>query len=209
MSSYQDMQTEIAEETDRSHLSSQIARAILSAVRLRSDERFWFNETRDYSFSTIATTDTYTLAPDVSLKLQEFITIDYLEVLIGGQYRPMNRVSPAEMAASKQTPTSGQPLDWALFGDEIQIYPTPNDAYTVRVAGHFKFIELDAGADENAWTSSAYDMIKNDAKAVFYTTFIREHDQAASCREVAEVFRAALQRETSRKQASGTLRPWC
>lgn len=208
MATFLEMKTEIGAETDRSDLrDTTIHSAVLAVIEKYEAERFWFNETREYEFTTTIDEDTYTLAPDPDLSVWEFITIDYIEVQIGNQWRRLCRVRPESMAYEKENTHPGQPLDWAQVGDKIQLYPTPNAEYTMRVAGHHSLTPLTLGEGENAWTNTAYHMIKNDAKAYFYTT-IREFQFAAPFAEAAGVFYRRLQKETSRRLSTGSLKSW-
>lgn len=211
MSTFLEMQTDIADEIARSDLSSggQIARKIKEAIRLRETERYWFNETDAYTFATVNGTDDYTLAADAGLSLSEFITIDAMEVQIGSEWRHMRRVDQAEMRDLKSSTSSGQPSDWCVFGSEVEIYPTPNDAFTIRVTGHFRLTELSADGDTNAWTTTAENMIRNDAKALVLADYVRNFDMAQASRQIADMYRDVLDKEHSRRTATGRIKPWC
>lgn len=207
MATFAEIRTTIGSETLKTSLVSEIGEAVKSAIRLRQNERFWFNETRSYTFATVADDDTYTLAASGSVS--EFLTIDRIEAQIGSVWHELERVDQEEMTSLKHTARTGQPLCWCYFGDEVQIYPTPSDVYTLRVTGHFKFAELSAGTDTNAWLTHGYDMIKEAAKAIFYANIVRNEGMAATSRGLSDSFLQQLRAESSRRRGTGKIKPWC
>jgi hypothetical protein len=197
------MQTQISDEMDASNLLSggQIAKAVKSAIRVREVERFHFNESRDFTFVTVADDDTYTPST-------EFIAIDLVEVLIGTRYEELERYSPMAMACSSATGQTGRPWGWAWYGDELQLYPTPNDVYTIRIHGHFKVAELSADSDTNIWTTDGEDMIREDAKAILYASVRRNVEDASISVGMAKGYADALRAKTSKLKATGRIKAW-
>jgi hypothetical protein len=207
MATYGSLKSEIADDLVDSNLTTQIAQAILDAVAFHEGERFWFNVTRSYTHVTVADDDTYTLA--ASGEVYEFLTIDAIEVLVGTQYRPLERLSPDEMRENKESAHTGQPLCWAYLNDEIQYYPTPNDAYTMRVHGHYRLTPLELDADENEWTNAARNLIRTTAKAYLFTHTLKSQEQAAAANNVMLLELDRLRIKTSQRTATGRIRPWC
>lgn len=209
MATLSDLKSRIADDLSDSSLSEQVENEIKDAIDHYAVERFWFNETRAYTFDTAASDDTYTLAADEALGVSEFITIDYLEAQIGGIWRRMRRVGPDEMASLKENASAGQPLEWCMFGSEIQIDPTPSAVYTIRVTGHFRFPELEADGDSNAWTNEAKTLIRQAALKRVLMRVRQNFDRAqiVDADEMRELDR--LRREHSRRTARGVIQPWC
>lgn len=206
MATYAALKSEIADDLAKSNLTTQIARAILDAVEFHEGERFWFNVTRAYTHVTVADDDTYTLA--ASGEVYEFLTIDRIEVLVGTQYRPLERKSPDEMRELKESAQTGEPQSWAYLNDEIQYYPTPSAVYTMRVHGHYRLTPLSVDADENEWTNAARNLIRSTAKAYLYAHVMKSPDQAAAAQNVMLLELDRLRIKTSQRTATGRIRPW-
>lgn len=209
MSTFGEMQTEISEDLDRPNwlATGRISREIKRAIDFHAAERFWFNDARTYTFTTTLDDDTYSVV--ASAPIEDFITIQMVEIQIGGQYRYLHRMDADDMAFSKQTTaSSGQPHSWSYYGNEIQLYPTPNDAYTLRIHGHVKLTPLENDTDENAWTTSAEQLIIAAAKKRLMARIAKDPQQAqmAEADEMRELQR--LREETSRRTATGCIRSW-
>lgn len=206
MSTFSELAAQIADDLDRSSLSSQIRRAIKSAIKLHAGERFWFNETRDYTFSTAVGTDEYEFVEDSGIA--DFEKVDYLKIYIGSRWEPMGRMDPVEMEALHDQTQDGQPFAWSCYNKKFRLYPVPDQIYSVRVAGHYKLTELSADSDENAWTTEAEDMIEERAKAIVFAKTIRDMDQAAAHNSVADMFLEMLRTKTTRRTGTGTMKAW-
>lgn len=207
MATFSALKSEIEFDLADSALSSQVEQAVLDAIEHHGAERFWFNETRSYTFTTTNADDTYTLS--ASSPVHEFVTIDKVEASIGGIYRDLERVTAEDMQVLKQGSTTGQPWAWSYFGDEIQLHPTPNAAYTVRVHGHYRLTPLSADSDSNAWTSAARNLIRATAKKFIFARLRRNTGMAQLSQQDEMLELQRLREETSRRTAAGRIQPWC
>lgn len=207
MATFAEIRAQISTDTDRSDLWDQIGIAIKDAIALHSGERFWFNETRDYTFSTVNGTGEYTLSEQSGIS--DFEKVDYLKIQIGSRWEPMGRITPSEMEALHDQTQTGQPYLWSYYNKKFRFYPTPNATYSIRVAGHYLLPELSADSDENAWTTEARKMIEERAKGLLYASPIREPQQAAIHNEVADAFLQMLRIRTTRRTGAGRIKPWC
>lgn len=153
MSDLAALKARIADELNRSDLTSQIASAITRAIEFYADERFSFNEGR-LTLSTTANSD-YADYPTGLRKIDSVYA-----TVAGHRYELVKREFDELDRWHGASDTSGQPLDYAVRGTQFYIYPTPNAAYALAVTGIYDQPALSADTDTNAWcTGVAQDLI--------------------------------------------------
>lgn len=180
MSDLATMKSRIASELRRSNLTSQIASAITTAIEAYQHERFWFSESRaDIYFSTVDTQWQYDADDDADFaKLRR---IDYVHATIGDNVYTLDYLPPAEIERlNSDGDFEGQPLSWSWYQQELWIYPIPNDAFPIRVAGLIAPAApaSDAEAD-NPWMTHAERLIRCRAKFELYQHVLMDQIQAA------------------------------
>lgn len=173
------MKSRIASELRRSNLTTQIASAITSAIESYKHERFWFNETRTITFSTVAAQWAYTADDDADLgNLQR---IDYVHATVGDTTFTLPAM-PAEELDRKNVDadTDGQPLAYAYYQDEFWVYPIPDDAYTIRIGGIIgKAAPASDAETGNVWMVEAEKLIRSRAKYELYQHVLMDQVKAA------------------------------
>ena len=203
MSTYLQMQQRIADDLDRTDLSSQIQKAITRAIKHYSRKRFWFNETTG-TFSTVADQEWYSSIPTDIKEIDDAI----ITVSTNRQY-PLDRrtngyINTINWGGNAWT---GYPQDYAYFKGQIRLYPVPNDVYTITLFYQQEFAELSADADTNAWTTDAEDLIEARARWWLYKRVIRDFEEAREAKtEEAEAL-DILEEETIRQISTGRIRP--
>jgi hypothetical protein len=165
MSTKQAMITEIQSDTERSSTAeaTAIGNKIDAAIRFYQPKRFWFNESRDATFNTVASTASYSYSTIGS----EFYKLDGVFLTNGSEVTELCRANYTELeTADTQT---GVPSRYAYVNRALRIHSSPDDVYAVRLTGHIK-IAIPATADtaDNEWFTEAYDLIKAHAKAELY-----------------------------------------
>lgn len=177
-----DMQARIADELDRSDLTVQIKRAIVSAVRHYARRRFWFTES-SFTFSTVAGQRVYSEAdaPEIAATPSiEVINGDFFNTRI-----PLHKQSFKYVdRKTSQTLSRGQPEDWAYYSRQIWLYPVPDRAYTLTAFHIPTLTELSNDTDSNAWTSDAEELIRTHAKIDLMRNVIRGPEMGE---EIAEL----------------------
>lgn len=205
MSNFGTMKTRIASEMERSDLTSFIPNAIQDAIKTHETKRFWFNESRDLTFSTVAGQRIYTSA-DASW-IASIIEIDALYVTVGGQNRCLRRRDATEIELSADNSAlTGEPYSWAYWNKSIQLYPIPNQAYTVRAYGHIRLSSLSEDVDTNAWMTDAERLIRQSAKALLCAEVTFDDIGMQRYGALADIQMGMLEEETSRRQATGCIR---
>lgn len=203
------MKARIADELARGDLTSQIAYAITDAIERYQSERMWFNESRDVTFSTVASQEYYT-SSDHEL-IPNIYTIDYVVMTVGGSVHSLTRSIPEQIEAlSDNGAQTGEPSSYAYFQKKIRLYPVPDQVYTVRVAGHVK-VAAPASDDEadNVWMTDAERLIRARAKYNIALDVMRDQgiaqSQAAAVNEAFE----QLKGRTNRQVGTGIISATC
>jgi hypothetical protein len=207
MATFADLKSEIATDLNRTDLTTQIDQAVKDAVQYHAAERFWFNETRDYTLSTVAGTSDYTLSTVSGVT--DFIKVDYVQVAISSTNKFMlDRVSPEEMEDLLSVTTSAQPSYWSYYNSTFRFYPIPDAVYTIRIAGHCVLTALSGASDSNAWTTHARNLIRAAARKFVFARNIRNMPlaQISEVDEGRELDR--LRRETSRRSGTRRIKAW-
>jgi len=180
------MKARIADELARSDLTSQIAYSISDAIEAYEDQRYFFNETRAITFSTVASQEFYD-ENDVAAfaNLQK---IDYVTIYYGDQPYTLIAMKPDEMEWSSTNGTSiGQPSWYTYYNEQLRLYPIPNDVRTVRVAGSVK-VAAPATDDEanNPWMTHAARLIRSRAKLELAMHVLYEDETAKTMSQATD-----------------------
>src|ERR1700675_4118268 len=126
----QDLQNRIAADLTRDdltgdYLTSPIANAVGDTIRFYARERFWFNQTRTQTFSTVPGQNTYT-ATDLSI-IPNIIRIDALYLPQNQSIYPLDRFEPDDFEVISSSMTGvGRPTGYTYSDQTILLWPIPN-----------------------------------------------------------------------------------
>lgn len=205
------MKNRIAREIKRSGLDDDIAEAINDAILAYEDERFFFNETRTFTFNTVNGQDRYD-STDEAL-LANILKFDYVMMRLNGVDYTLVQRGP-EFFDDLSTTTNNQPSYFGWYGEQFLLYPTPNDAYQIRI-GCVRKIAAPANDTEadNPWMTKAERLIRNRAKAELYAhcTDIKDEKEAQKFLTLADEAEDQLVERTVRLTKTGPylVRPYC
>lgn len=175
MATYLDMRTRIADELNRTDLTAQISKAVLSAIAKHERQRFYFNQ-KTATFATVADQEYYAAAAHADIPT--LVTIMAATVTNSGVKSPL-RVVPFDAIDDEQDGSiKGAPTVLAYFAQQVRLYPIPDAAYTVTMAYHYRLTTLSADADTNAWTNDAEELIRRAAKRIIHTDIERDLEAA-------------------------------
>lgn len=162
------MKARIADELARSDLTTQIQSEIQSAINHYKHRRFLFNELE---------------ATSVTVKDEEFIAapadmieIDQFRVTISNRTYPLDPVAYGEITDVDETLYSGHPVRYALYNQQIRLYPTPNDAYPLIISYLTEFGPLNQDTDTNAWMDDGEELIRERARAGVKIRYLYDAD---------------------------------
>lgn len=211
MATYQDMQTRIADELDRSDLTTQIQQAINSAVSFYARKNFFGTET-SFTFNTVVGQEYYTEADAPEIGSSPFL--DELNVNINTGRIQMSRQTFEYIDSISFLPTAtGQPYFWAYRSRKIRFYPIPSQIYVVTAQNTPRLGLLSDPATSNFWTDTdegAECLIRTRAKLYLLLNVIRASDMAdevAMLKGQETEERSALFGETGSRKSTGVLTP--
>lgn len=208
---YGDMQTRIADELNRSDLTSQIKREIQSAIARYERQRFWFNEGADTA-STTASTQRLAVPDDG-------IEYDALEITYSTVPQELPRLAWPQFvrAGYLNTAVEGLPSAWSYFRDEIFFWPVPDSAYDLTLYYVKQLSALSADGDSNDWMTEGEELIRARARQAVKINYIGEElaVQQAQAQAMAgqpyysaaeRIAHLALLRSTAQRKSVGVLR---
>jgi hypothetical protein len=206
MASYGDLKAQIASDLRRSNLPTEIAQAVLDAIRDYDIERFYFNETAVYTLTTVPGQDEYPIT--AQSPILEFIKIDNLRAQAGNVWYDVTRETMDDIERLYSAPSNGQPFRFAVHGNDVRFYPMPDKAYPIRIFGHYRLIELGNNIDSNDWTNAGKNLIRYSTlkRLYFYPIRDLQQAQAAEAAEMREL--EYLRRETDRRARSGRMQAY-
>lgn len=205
MASFLDLRTNIANDLTRTDLDAQTKNAVRDAIKFYEADRFWFNQTRSLTFSTVAAQSAYTSVdlaqiPNViefdalflrdstsqwELTKQEF---DYFEWLIGSNT------------------ANGRPTDYTYVDGQILMWPVPAAVYTVRPHMHYRLPMLSADTDSTAWCNEAENLIRAHAKMILCANVIEDDAGAQRMQAQIPALKSKLDEETTSRMSTGRIR---
>ena len=207
MSDFAAMQSRIADElgdVDEAEFTSNIKAHIVDAIAHYERQRFWFNE-RIGSFNTVASQEAYDWPANQ-------LTIDTLKLTISQDpYMLIQRDWRAfdDMRVSSGT-SAGAPTDWAIYGDQIYLYPIPEQAYLVTYSGLYQPADVlttaSDGADTNAWMTTAAALIRGRAKMTLARGVLRDPELMALARDEEAEALSQLRYQSAKRTGSRRIR---
>lgn len=201
------MKARIADELARSDLTSQIAYAISDSIERYQSDRFWFNESRDLTFSTVANQEYYT-SSDNSL-IPDLYEIDGLFITVNSTVRQLPAYKPQDMEElSDNGAQTGEPYAYCYFQKKIRLFPVPTQTYTVRVMGHVKVAApASDGEASNSWMTDAERLIRARAKYELALNVLRDDALATTMAAAVNEAYDQLKGRTNKQTGTGTICP--
>lgn len=160
MATLADLKAEIADDLERPDLATTIASEVSRAIVFYQRTRFYFTETRDVTFSTVAGQKLYTVSDNASIP--KFIEFDQVNLEDGTNVDHLDEIFPDEWEILVGSgAASGRPSSWTYFNQSIGFYVVPDQAYTIRLIGHIAVDAPSSDSDNtNVWITEAFDLIR-------------------------------------------------
>ena len=202
MTTYVTMRNRILDEmVNESLTTAQVNAAINSAIAHYQRERFYFNESRAETFSTVASQEFYGSAANTNIP--NLSRIDRLVATVNGTRYPLT-LQPWELLEEKSSTTTatGQPDEYCYYAQQIRLYPIPDAVYTVRISGLIRTAALSADGDTNAWLTDAEELIRARAKWDLAVNVIYAPEIASAADDLGGAALRVLNAETVRRLSS-------
>lgn len=211
MTTYGDLKTrvkfEIGRDTDPD-IDPAVVNAIADAIKYYSAQPFWFLETSQ-DIANISGTASYSLPDDY----RSMVAVSQSDETAGEDLIPLMPIQHARYRdlVSTATTTTGRPYYYALYGETILLYPTPNAVRYTRVYYTREIEALSSDESTNAWTTHAEPLIRTHAKIDLFINYIRDAsgDEIQRLGAQEAVWLQQLQRRSGQFQATGRVVPTC
>jgi len=201
------LKAEIASDFDREDgsLTTEIAAAVTTAINYYKPKRFYFNERRSLTFSTVATQQNYGTTDNMAIP--DLVRIDQVHKTVSGQRMALCRRDFLELEPLYDVSAStGEPYDFAYFNRELWLYPVPDQVYTIRVIGLYKVAgPATDGEADNPWMTEAYELIRYRASAYLAANSLRNPELAAAKLQAEADALSSLRAETTKRLGSGMI----
>lgn len=178
MSTLAQARARIADDLNRSNLSTQIDKAINRAIIHYQKEPFWFKETSG-TFSTVAGQKAYTAAEMV---LTDIKRIHFAEVVLSGGDVPLKQLDISVLESMNPNDSQGDPSAYAHWQSKVWLYLVPNAVRTVRLYYTKTYAALSLDADTNDWLVYAEDLIESRARWWINARLLKSFDKAQAAK---------------------------
>lgn len=207
MGTFLDLRNSIATDLTRSDLDAQTKSAIQDAIKAYETERFWFNQTRKLTFSTVAGQFNYGAAALAQIPN----VIEYDEVFLYDPGAPTTKAALVKQEVDNfewliGSTAAGRPTDYCYSEGELLLWPTPNAIFTVRPIMHYRLSALVGDGDSNAWTNEAENLIRAHAKMILCANVVEDDAGASRMQAQIPFLKSRLDEETTSRMATGTIR---
>lgn len=194
MSTYTDLQNRIADDINRSDLTSQIQQCIKLAIQHYKNERFWFNETT--ATATATQSSAQVAAPS------DILRIDHLYIVISGkniELEPRDLNSVIEFRPT----TNGRPRAFCYYRNQFELDRLCDQAYTLNLYYLKELTALSSGTDTNGWTTDGEDLIVYHAEKKLYANVIKDSGKAAIAEDQENAALSALRTLSRARTTTG------
>lgn len=197
----------LADLGDDAFSAAYIEQAIDKAIEFYQQERLFFNESRSYTFTTVASQVWYSSSDDADIGLIK--ELDAVVIETSTYDRQLDYITPEALENwTDANAADSEPTAFTYYDKKIGLYPIPDDAYTIRLMGLFK-VAAPSTDDEtdNPWMLDGYDLIRSRVECDIALYRQRDFDfaQALKMREKEELQR--LRRETEKRWRTGRIVP--
>lgn len=200
MSTFGEMNRRIADELNRTDVSSQINLAIKTAIKHYNSEAVSFREHRAY-VPTVADKEYYPVPDD-------FVELDDLRIQISNNTYVLNRRSQRYLNDIYTTGTvdSGPPESFALYQEQIRVYPVPDQSYTLFLDYKRELDELSATSDTNAYMTKYEGLIRARSKWDVCKNVLKDKEQAADHKAEELDEKESMEKQEARYNISSGIR---
>lgn len=203
-----DLKALIADDINRTDLTTQIANEITDAISHFQSERFWFNESRSIDFSTVPSQEWY--GTSATATIPNLLDIDWVRLTNSSGRHKLDMKTADDMEGMVVDPNlTGQPRAVSYYAQQFRFYPIPDQSYAVTVAATYRLPALSSDSDSNAWTISAdaRDLIRFYVEWRLYMHVIKDADGAVAAMSGWQNALDRLNAETMRRQGTGRVVP--
>lgn len=200
MTTFGDMQTNIATFLRRDDLSTEIPIAIKRAIKHYTNEPWPWLEERNTSLTTTANTKTVAPPSDFGADLQLLITVNSF-------IYPLCKTTQQQIEEwYVQNDFTNQPSHYSYWDGNFYLYPIPDATYSLTLNYYEDLAELSSASDTNSWTTTAEEMI--EARAIWWlaSRIMRNMDVANMAKQQELEAYNGVRRRATLTESSGKLK---
>ena len=204
MTTFASLRSAVADDLERSDLTTQIGTEINNAIREYSRRRFWFSQSRTLTFSTVAAQEFYGTSDSASIP--RIVEADKVILTDGSNRYPLCQVDNDTMEMMDTPSTAdNRPTHWAYVQGEIRLWPTPNAVYSIRVTGLIAPEALSDDSDSNIFTLNAFDVIRHSARRRVMSNTLKDLEGASVASEAERAALSSLNTQSVLLMGRGTI----
>jgi len=173
VASFGDLQTSIAQKLNNANLSTEIKTAINSTIDFYENEHLWFQEAQ----STITLTIDQPIVPNIPSDFNYGIANAGLVINDNSARFPLRKITPDEYDELNKE-GQGRPLFYTSRIDQLEVYPFPDQAYSLILFYIKTYTDLVNTIDTNDFTANAPRLIEAKTLADLYLD--QRHDEKIS-----------------------------
>lgn len=195
------LKARIADELERTDLTTQIASTIKRAIEFHADRRFWFLE-GDGTVNTVSG-QAYVAIP-AGLRVAHDCEV---EILVGADSYDLRKLGWREYRRHAQCVSSrGQPTDYAFRDGRFYLHPVPDTVYAITAYGIYDQPALVEPDDENAWTDVAQDLIAAEVELRIARDILRDDERMRNAASARNEALQALRGQSKGRKGTGRIR---
>lgn len=205
MTTYAIMRARIADElaNDGDITTAQINFAIGDTIKVYERKPWWFNQKTD-TFPTVAAQEYYSSA-DLA-DIPNIVQIVSATLDTGSLKHPLKALDYVAIDDEQDGSVDGEPRVFAVFKENIRLYPIPKAVYTVTLSYIYRLPALSADADTNAWTDEAEELVRQGAKRRIALNYLQSEEVAARFASLEREAYSELMAENRRRWPNKQLR---
>lgn len=185
--------------TSSNDLTSSVETEIQTAIAFYEKRRFWFLEARATT-TTIVGQEYYALPED-------FRDDDSLVITVNSEtYQLKRRTYELLEQWYLGSSLTGDPTDYAIYDEQIRLYPVPNNQYTMTLSYYKKLNSLSGQDDTNAWMVEGEGLIRSRVEWLLFARKLRDYDAAQACKVLEEEELAQHEKLTRSRLLTGHTR---
>jgi len=204
MSTYGTMQDRIADEINRTDLTTQIQSAIKSAIQFYKTHRFNFNEGK--SVRNTADGDEFVGLPS------DYLEVDTLGITVSSRYYQLMQRTHESLDKITWSDGSykGFPIMYAIYEQNIRLYPIPDGTYELKMTYLRSLSDVSATGDTSSWFTDGEELVRTHAKIDLLENIIRGPDamnEAGSLRMRENEVLRNMRSASTRRRATNRITP--
>lgn len=181
--------------------SAQITQAINATIDYYENRYFWFQQ----GFSALTTVDGDPVLSGIPADFK-FQQHPNSLVLLKNNYRyPLEHITPIEFDQVTNDISESFPRFYTYRTGAFELYPTPDDAYTVNLYYWKSFADLVADTDENDFTIYAERLIEYKSMLDLLEDYLPEDDRIMIYRTKVKDELDTIENETYNRLSTGRL----